>query len=419
MKLFGVLCLACVLASCTRPTRAVARPGAPDIIFILADDLGWGDVGWHGSEIRTPHLDRLASEGARLEAHYAAPWCVPTRAALMSGRFPAPHFQVGTGDNWAMPDDFPTLPEVLRDQGYTTSLVGKWHLGDTAPFRPLDRGFDRQYGPYHGGVDYFRRIDVYGGADWYRDAQPLDEPGYETDLLGAEAVRQIGTPRTKPLFLQVCFNAPHEPLQVPDTWATPYAALRPERRRFAGMVACLDHWVGQLRAAIENTGRPTLILFQSDNGAKVKGGGSNTPLSRGKGTCYEGGIRVPAFAWWPGAIPARSVTTPTHTHDWLPTLCAVTGATPPDGIAGAALWPLLTGGGLTRSTLPIYRQEPFPDWKGSRRRDRGAVLEGNWKLLINRRGTAELYDLKADPGERRNLAHKQRAKTAELRALLP
>ena len=414
MKLLTICLLGLALASCA--PRAKAAPGVPDIVVIVADDLGWGDVGWHGSEIRTPHLDRLASEGVRLESHYAAPWCVPTRAALMSGRFPAPYTYVGPGARWAMPAGIPTLPETLRAAGYTTSLIGKWHLGDVAPLRPTDRGFDQQYGFYSGRVgDYFSRVDEYGAPDWYRDGTPLDEPGYVTDLLGAEAVRQIET-ADAPLFLQVCFNAPHTPLQVPDQWAEPYAHLPARRQRFAGMVACLDHWIGRIRAAIT---RPTLVIFQSDNGGHRKGGGCNLPLKGEKGSCYEGGIRVPAFAWYPGVIAPQVVGEPTHTHDWFPTVARFVGATPPEGLAGADILPLFAGQPLARSALPVFRQDPFPEFKRSRETYRGAVRQGEWKLLINHRGQVELYNLKADPGERLNLARKQAAKAAELRALLP
>ena len=195
----------------------------PNIIFILADDLGWADVGWHGSDIRTPHLDKLAERGAKLEQFYVLPVCSPTRAALMTGRYPIRHgLQVGVVRPWAqygLPLDERTLPQALKEAGYSTHISGKWHLGHFQPeYLPTRRGFDTQYGHYNGAIDYFTH-DRDGGHDWHRNDQESQDKGYATSLLGDEAVRVIEQAQAgKPFFLYLPFNAPHTPLQAPDEY---------------------------------------------------------------------------------------------------------------------------------------------------------------------------------------------------------
>src|SRR5215204_6143366 len=213
MPLILLLTLLAFLASTTAAEK-------PNIVFILADDLGWADVGWHGKEIKTPHLDRLAAAGAKLEQFYVQPLCSPTRAALLTGRYPMRHgLQVGVVRPWAqhgLPLEERTLPAALKEAGYETAITGKWHLGHFQPeYLPTRRGFDHQYGHYNGALDY-NTHDREGGFDWHRDDKVSRDEGYSTHLIAAEAVKRIKErDANKPLFLYVPFNAVHSPHQVP------------------------------------------------------------------------------------------------------------------------------------------------------------------------------------------------------------
>ena len=255
----------------TGPSVAADRP---NIVYILADDLGRADCGFMGgTTIRTPHIDKLARAGATLDAFYVQPLCSPTRAALLTGRYPMRYgLQVGVVRPFAeygLPLDERTLPEALGDAGYATAIVGKWHLGHpTLKHLPTRRGFDHQYGHYCGNLDYFTHLRD-GGLDWHRDDRACREEGYTTRLIGEESARYIREAAgKKPFFLYVAFNAVHTPLQVPDEYVKPYSALKPDRRKYAGMLAAMDEEVGRIVAAVEAGGVSdnTLIVFSSDNG---------------------------------------------------------------------------------------------------------------------------------------------------------
>ena len=311
------------------------EPPRPNIVYFLADDLGWTDVGWHGSEIKTPHLDRLANGGAKLERFYVQPVCSPTRAALLTGRYPMRHgLQVGVVRPWAtygLPLEERTLPQALHEAGYTTAICGKWHLGHFRPeYLPTRRGFDLQYGHYNGALDYFTH-ERDGGHDWHRNDQENRDQGYTTVLLGDEAVRVIEQQdASKPLFLYVPFNAPHTPLQALEEDLQRYAHISDNKRRaYCAMVHRVDEQVGRVVAAIEKRGLAsrTLFLFSSDNGGPINSGATNGKLRAGKGTLYEGGVRVPAFATWAGKIqPGTVVDERLHIVDWYPTLLRLAGA---------------------------------------------------------------------------------------------
>jgi len=217
-----------LLLACVAPALALgADAPRPNIVFLLADDLGWADVGFHGGEISTPQLDKLARAGARLEQFYVQPVCSPTRAALMTGRYPMRYgLQVGVVRPWAqygLPLEERTLPQALKEAGYTTAICGKWHLGHfRREYLPTQRGFVHQYGHYNGALDYFTHIRD-GGFDWHRNDQACHDEGYATHLLAREAVRIIREqPAGKPLFLYVPFNAVHSPHQVPENYLNPY-----------------------------------------------------------------------------------------------------------------------------------------------------------------------------------------------------
>jgi arylsulfatase A-like enzyme len=308
------------------PVAALAA-SRPNIVYLLIDDMGYADCGFNGGrDIQTPQLDRLARAGAVLTSLYGQPVCSPTRSALLTGRYPT-HTGVYTivrpGAQWGLPLTERLLPQALRDVGYTTAICGKWHLGEfEKAYQPTQRGFDHQYGHFFGAIDYFEHARD-RKPDWYRNDQPLKEEGYTTHLIAREACRLIqAQPADKPLFLYVPFNGVHAPYQVPPTYLQPYQALPTARRTLAGMLAAVDEAVGQIVAALKARGldQNTLILCSSDNGGvdpnRVT---SNTPLRAGKGTLYEGGVRLAAFATWPGRIPAGiRVDQPLHVVDWYP-----------------------------------------------------------------------------------------------------
>jgi arylsulfatase A-like enzyme len=414
----------------------------PNIVFILADDLGSYDVSWRGSEIKTPNLDKLAKAGARLENFYVQPVCSPTRASLMTGRYPMRYgFQVGVVKPWAkygLPLEERMLPEALREVGYTTAICGKWHLGSfDKNYWPNPRGFDHWYGHLFGALDYNTHIRD-GEHDWYRDGQPNNDEGYSTHLVGREAVKLIrDQPKNKPLFLYVPFNAVHGPLQVPGKYKEPYANLKEPRRTYAGMVAAMDEAVGQIVNAIDETGRRknTLFIFSSDNGGPAPGKvTSNGPLRAGKGTVYEGGVHTCAFATWENHIkPDSAVSGLAHMVDWYPTLLKLTGASlkqklPLDGLD---IWPAITKGKASPRNEILCNTRP----------DGGAIRVGDWKLVVNgdkRDGDegegeakgkekktkhastaemkSELFNLADDPFEKNNLAEERPQKVKELRA---
>lgn len=421
------------------PLHAAERK--PNLLIILADDLGWADVGWHGSEIKTPHLDKLATGGAKLEQFYVLPVCSPTRAALMTGRYPIRHgLQLSVVRPWAqygLPLDERTLPQALKEAGYTTHLAGKWHLGHFQPdYLPTRRGFDTQYGHYNGAINYITH-DRDGGHDWHRNDRECRDEGYATTLLGDEAVRVIEQAQPeKPFFLYVPFNAPHTPLQAPAEYLTRYAHITDKKRQtYAAMVACLDDQVGRIVAALENRGltQNTLILFSSDNGGLPGvGGGDNGKLRERKGTLYEGGTRVCAFAHWPTQIqPGTVVNEPLHIADWFPTLVKLSGtpAAQKTKLDGRDIWPVITAG----------KKSPHEDILINAMPNSGAIRMGDWKLVINGHITAndlenagapksttkqhaddnvELFDLKKDPYEKTNLAAQNPEKVQQLRERL-
>lgn len=388
-----------------------AAPG-PNVLLALADDLGWGDVGYHGSEIRTPVLDRLASEGARLEAFHAQPTCTPSRAALLTGRYPHRYGLQGVvvrpWTEGGLPTSERTLAERLRDAGYRTALVGKWHLGHSAPrYLPLARGFDAQYGTYHGSIDYWRRFRA-GGLDWSRDQVALEEEGYATTLLADEAVRIVREHDfAAPLLLYLAFTAPHTPLEAPADTVASYAHLEDEERRvYAAMVTELDTALGRVLDAFAERGQRarTLTLFLSDNGGEVNGSASNGALRGGKGRSFEGGVRVPAIAHWPERIAPRAIDVPLHLVDVAPTLTSLAGRAA-EGFDGVDLGPLL------ERDLPLPERALLLQLTSRE----SALREGRWKLvrsLPRRDGRADptrpmrtqLFDLDADPEETANVA---------------
>jgi arylsulfatase A-like enzyme len=409
--------------------QAEERP--PNILYIMADDLGWKDVGFHGSDIKTPTLDALAAKGARLEQFYAQPMCTPTRAALMTGRYPMRYglqtAVIPQGHAYGLATDEWLLPQALKDAGYETAIVGKWHLGHAdQKFWPRQRGFDYQYGPLIGEIDYFtHKVD--GKIDWYRNTQVVDEEGYSTTLLGDDAVKLIERhDPAKPLFLYLAFNAVHTPFQAPQDYLDRYKNIEdPSRRAYAASATAMDDQIGRVIAALADKKMldNTLIVFQGDNGgtrnpmfagaitdmSKVVLPADNGPYRDGKGTLYEGGTRVVALANWPGHIKEGSVVNEMiHTVDLYPTLVRLANGRLDKGkpLDGLDVWGTISEAKPSPRTELVYNVEPF----------RAAIREGDWKLIWRTLlpQSVELYDIAKDPSESKNLAAEQPDKVAAL-----
>jgi arylsulfatase A-like enzyme len=401
----------------------------PNIVYIVADDLGWKDVGFHGSDIKTPNIDRLAQTGARLEEFYVQPMCTPTRAALMTGRYPCRYglqtLVIPTPSKYGLPTDERLLPQVLKDAGYRTAMVGKWHLGHAdRKYWPRQRGFDYHYGSMVGEVDYFTHSSA-NVRDWYRDDRPVNEKGYVTQLWGTDAVAQINAHDTKkPLFLYLAFTAPHSPYQAPKEYIDKYRHIEdPTRRTYAAMITCMDDEIGKVVAALEKKQmrENTLIVFMSDNGgnqtallagdadvSNLKLPADNGPYRGGKGMLYEGGTRVAALANWPGRIRPGEVKEMIHVVDMFPTLAGLAGASVTKGkpLDGLDVWSTISSGAPSPRQEIVYNIEPF----------RGGVRIGDWKLIWRTPlpSAIELYNIPQDPSEKTNLADSNTAKVAEL-----
>lgn len=396
-----------------------AADGKPNILYILADDMGYGDAGFMGGkEIRTPALDELAHAGTILSSFYVQPLCSPTRSALMTGRYPTRtgvYSVVRPNAPWGLKLEERTLAQALREAGYATAIVGKWHLGEFQPgYRPTQRGFDHQYGLWFGAIDYFTHLRD-GTLDWHRDDQLCKDEGYSTHLIAKEACRLIREKQAdKPLFLYLPFNAVHGPYQVPDKYTQSYQALVGTRRAYAGMLSAMDEAVGQVVVALKETGLldNTLIIFSSDNGGPSPGKiTSNGPLRAGKGSIYEGGVRVCAFAVWPGHIPAgKTVSEPLHAVDWYPTLVKLAGGSIEQKLPldGRNIWPVLTEGAPSpHDAILLCATHPKS----------AALRMGDWKLVHDGKED-ELYNVITDLGEKQDLAASHPEKRRELRARL-
>jgi arylsulfatase B len=325
----------CLVAGLAGPS--LSAPDRPNVVIFLADDLGWGDVGFHGGPIETPHIDRLAREGVELGRFYVTPICSPTRAALMTGRDPIKlgvAYQVFEAwDNHGVHPEERFLSEAFRAAGYQTATIGKWHLGHAQEtYLPGSRGFDHFYGHLNTEVGYFPPFAAQGGKDFQRNGKSVDEEGYETFMLAEEAVRWIRErDKSRPFLLYMPFLAPHTPLDAPEALEAKYADLDDDRKaprgtqdwsrylRFVGVeslrplyaavVDGMDQSIGRVLATLDEEGlaENSIVLFFSDNGGMTTfgvGGADNAPLRGGKGETFEGGIRVVSVVRWPGHLEA-------------------------------------------------------------------------------------------------------------------
>jgi arylsulfatase len=429
---------------------AFAQSSRPNFVLVLADDLGYGDLGCFGSkDVKTPNLDKFAAEGMRFTNCYAGhPNCSPSRTALMTGRTPT---RVGIR-NW-IPQDSPvhvrrsevTIATLLKKAGYSTCHVGKWHMNGefnqpTQP-QPGDHGFEHWFSTQNNALPSHRNPD-----NFVRNGKPVGKQnGYSSHLVVDEAVRWLsqGRDKAKPFFLYVCFHEPHEPIASEGKYARLYPANDPSYTAHHANITQMDDAFGRLMQALDEQGLRdnTLILFTSDNGPAITAQhphGSAGPLRDKKGSVYEGGIRVPGLLRWPGKTQKGSVSDePVSGVDFLPTVCAITGIEPPRDrvLDGASFLPVLSGGTVTRAT-PLYwhfnRAAGDPrvamrigDWKILATLDRNPAPPPNDLTEAEERNFKEakldkfsLYNLRSDIGETRDLAAEQPEKFAELKSQL-
>ena len=394
----------CVLAFCCPGAHAQTKP---NIVLIVADDLGYGDVACYGSSIQTPNLDRLAREGTRFtDFHSNGAVCSPTRCALMTGRYPQRAGIAGLvrGEKGMSPDEF-TIAEAMKASGYVTGMFGKWHLGELPQFNPVQQGFDEYKGLLGGRIDYFthQAAGKPHRLDWWNGVDSLEEKGYSTTLIADHSIDFIRRSKSKPFFLYVAFNAPHTPLQFPG------ATDGKDPEAYRKVVAWMDQETGRILAALQEAGLAdtTFVFFLSDNGGHEVQGGSNKPLRGFKGSFWEGGHREPAIARWPGHVSAGKVTDQTALGmDLMPTVME---------LAGAALLADRKLDGISLVSL-LLREQPLPPRKlfWAQGKD-WAMRDGPWKLLHE--GDAEyLFDLVKDLGEQHDLSAQIPERVKNMRA---
>ena len=425
-----------LLSLSTSLAYSVEMNKKPNIVFIMADDLGWGDVGYHGSkDIKTPNIDQLAKEGAKLDTFYAQPMCTPSRAALLTGRYPMRYglqsFVITPGQHYGLDTSERTLAEALKEAGYKTYALGKWHLGHSKKeYWPQNRGFDYFYGSTIGNVDYITK-EKNGVMDWQRNGKFLKETGYFTDLITDDAVRIINEQDgKKPFFLYVAQLAVHSPYQAPQKYIDKFKNIKDKTRRiYAAMAAAMDDSVKKIVNALDKKGlrENTLILFVSDNGGLSGSGYSgnmknitgnkpapadNGPYRGSKASLYEGAVRTVAIVNWKGKVKESSIKEQIHMVDLFPTLVnlgqgKVTGDKKLDG---KDVWSVITKGEKTPHKNILVNLEY----------QKGAIIEGDWKLVKYAvlPSSIELYNLKEDLGEKNNIAEQNPEKVKHLEKVL-
>ena len=402
----------------------------PNIVIIVADDLGWADVGYHGSDIQTPHLDQLAEDGVRLERFYSMPICTPTRSALMTARDPMKLGTIYAGfqpwNNGGVSPEEHFMPESFKAAGYQTAMIGKWHLGHTIePLVPNSRGFDHFYGHLNTQIDHFEHT-VAGGHDLQENGVSVFRKGeYSSVVHSSEASRYLRDIRDpdKPFFLYVPLLAPHAPMQAPEELLAKYPKRRDlptKRKTYAAMVDAMDQAVGEVLETLEEQGVAdnTIVLFFSDNGGLRSFGADNGPYRGGKLETFEGGVRVVSLMRWPGKISAGTeYTEALSVLDVFPTLAAATNVEMghKKTLDGQNRWDALTGASPGPRDGPLYFASGSPIFN----KYHVSMLDGDWKLvqIIDHKNASTdvenfLFEIDADPGEKNNLAdaHPERVK---------
>ncbi len=445
----------------------------PNIIVIIPDDMGWSDIGYNGSAIKTPHLDRLAKKGKKLNHNYVMATCTPTRVGLFTGQYASNFGVTAPAYGEVIPEGTATMASELDKQGYFTALVGKWHMG-SPPYIPVKYGFKTAYGYLDGQIDpythnykkayphhsqeedtsYVTDQSWNGEGEYltnelskkevdtnlsFSNFKFLHQKGHATDLITEQAIRLIKEKKEHPFFIYLAYSAPHFPLEEPDKWLSMYkdTFAYSSRRRFAASVTHMDDGIGKVVAALKETHQRenTIILFMSDNGAqkswpkavreRLYNGkykdvshnvlGNNYPLRGWKDELYEGGIRTPAFINWPGHLKPGEINIPTKWTDWFPTFLSLAGSSREEiqhlHLDGDNLWPVLTGksASVEDTDRAFFWETPHSY----------AVRKGDWKLLVHKKTQqAELYNIKEDFREIHELSQQNQEKVQELQKLL-
>lgn len=402
----------------------------PNFVVIVADDAGWNDVGYNGSEIHTPNIDWLAKNGSQLNRLYAAPTCSPSRASFFTGR---PSSRMGIvapisdKSNLSLPNDVTTLPQALHQQNYQTALFGKWHLGLNPSSGPKAYGFDYSYGFLHGQIDQYSHEYKNGDPSWHRNGEFITEKGHVTDLIENEALMWLKTKRdpSKNFYIQLSYSAPHFPLQEEDEWKKPYLKTikNNSRRDYAAAMSHLDYSIGQVLKFLkqQHLDQNTVVIFMSDNGAmdkwipgnQYKGRhaandvlGSNYPLRDWKTSNYEGAVRVPGIIYWKNKINASLNKNYISVNDFMPTILTLAGAKSiPATVEGKNIWKSI----VSNDSIPnqsIYIRGHLQE----------SITEKPWKLIRTRHKNTptvfELFNIEKDPEEKQNVLQ-QHEKLAE------
>lgn len=420
-------------------TFAAADKSRPNIVFIIADDLGWGHVGWQNPKVKTPNLDRLAEKGIELNQHYVAPVCSPTRVALLTGRCwsrfgcNGPVRSEPTSLARAMPPKTETIATALKAKGYRTALVGKWHLGAQLDAGPECYGFDYFYGIRTGGCTPLTHKWLGAGPSvLWREQENIQEEGHITDLFAREATAWVGEESDLPFFLYLSFTAPHVPLQESDQWMDMYGETAPDKSHqlYWAAISHMDAAIGSVLDEIRKKGNMenTLVVFISDNGSPgqrnlmqvrvnkedyldVTLPGGNSPFRGKKGDLYEGGIRTPALVFWPAVLQPGACNKPLHVTDWMPTISALVDYKPTHDLKwdGRDVFSIISGTTASPPARTLYT-------KGGRG---VALCSGPWKLIISARGKRQfqLYNIDKDISESKDLAGENPERVRQLKQL--
>ncbi|KJD34753.1 arylsulfatase [Tamlana nanhaiensis] len=421
-KLGSFFLISLSILSCKQQNDVIVKSDNPNILVIIADDAGWNDVGYNGSEISTPNIDSLAKNGVQLNRFYANPTCSPSRVSLLTG-MPASRIGVvapiSGKSNKTLPDSITTLPQVLKKHNYENALFGKWHLGLDISNGPNAFGFDYSYGFLHGQIDQYTHRYKNGDASWYRNDKMIEEEGHTTDLLTKETIEWLTKKRdtSKSFYVQLAYSAPHFPLQEEEQWKAPYYVTIKDSSRvdFAAAMTHMDNSIGKVLKTLEENklDENTIVIFLSDNGAMehwfpttqyngVHGPnpvlGSNTPLRDWKASNYEGAIRVPAIVYWKNHLKAFTNANYMSVSDVMPTILSLIKAEIPQYVEGINVWKSITDSNeITNHEIYIrgHVQECLIGWP--------------WKIIRNRHAdnspsTYQLYNIDEDPEEKHNLA---------------